>query len=299
MMMKLGFKRKITQIAMAVGINSYIPGFIQGRVYQGGAKHICVPGLNCYSCPGALGSCPIGAFQTTLAGINSYISAYVTGFLAFIAVASGRFTCGWLCPFGMIQELLYRIPFVKKLKPSQTVGVPSRHTPLRHLKYLMLLVFVILLPALIRDGVGLGETWFCAYVCPAGTVEAALPLLISNEGLRELIGWNFLLKALIASFIIIYSMAENRPFCKYMCPLGAVYGLGNKISVIRLSVDRDTCISCGVCSAVCGMDLEPVSDLSSIECIRCGACREVCPVSAISWQFSIAPAAPVTDRSTV
>jgi polyferredoxin len=286
--MEFGLKRKLVQAGVAIGTNSYIPGFIRGRVYQGGAKHICVPGLNCYSCPGALGSCPVGAFQTTLASAGNSISLYVTGFVAFFAVLSGRLTCGWLCPFGLIQELLYKIPFIKKRKPKQTVGVKSKHSPLKGLKYVMLILFVFLLPALVRDSVGLGETWFCAYVCPAGTVEAALPLLLSNEGLRELIGWNFLLKAVIASAVIIYSMVEQRPFCKYLCPLGAAYSLGNRISMFRLVVDEETCITCGICSAVCPMDLEPVSDLKSIECIRCGACREICPVSAISWSHTLA-----------
>ncbi|MGM0432787.1 MAG: 4Fe-4S binding protein [Spirochaetota bacterium] len=298
--MKLvGRKRKLIQLLVAIITNSYIVGFIQGRVYRGGLKHICVPGLNCYSCPGALGSCPVGAFQTTLANIGNSVSLYVTGFVAMLAALSGRFTCGWLCPFGLIQELLYKIPFVKVHRKVQVVGTPSRHTPLRYLKYLILLLFVILLPAFVRDSAGLGETWFCAYICPAGTLEAALPLLLTNEGLREIIGWRFWLTFVIAVGIVIHSMAENRPFCKYLCPLGAAYAFGNRISIFRLEVDHDSCIECRRCADVCGMDLEPVSDVSnSLECIRCGACEEICPVYAIKWTHAFVPSPEPKPKSS-
>jgi len=230
--------------------------------------------------------------QTTLASFGRRISLYATGFVVLIGALGGRFVCGWLCPFGLFQELLYKIPSPKRRHSKTPSGTPIPKTPLRYLKYVILLLFVFLLPALVRNDVGLGETWFCEYICPAGTVEAALPLLLTNEGLRQVIGWRFWWKLTIAVGIVLFSMYENRPFCKYLCPLGAIYGACNKISFFRLKVDDSVCTRCGACMTVCGMGLDPVSELDSAECIRCGACKDICPVHAITWTHSITVECP-------
>ncbi|MDU1878378.1 MAG: 4Fe-4S binding protein, partial [Finegoldia magna] len=96
--------------------NSYVEGFKTGKIYGGNLKKICVPGMNCYSCPGAKGSCPIGSLQAVIGNSNFKFSYYILGFLFFIGALMGRFVCGWLCPFGLIQDLLYKIPFFKKIK---------------------------------------------------------------------------------------------------------------------------------------------------------------------------------------
>jgi polyferredoxin len=230
--------------------------------------------------------------QTTLASFGRRISLYATGLVVLIGALGGRFVCGWLCPFGLFQELLYKIPSPKRRHSKTPSGTPIPKTPLRYLKYVILLLFVFLLPALVRNDVGLGETWFCEYICPAGTVEAALPLLLTNEGLRQVIGWRFWWKLTIAVGIVLFSMYENRPFCKYLCPLGAIYGACNKISFFRLKVDDSVCTRCGACMTVCGMGLDPVSELDSAECIRCGACKDICPVHAITWTHSITVECP-------
>ena len=84
--------------------------FLQGKLYQGGGKAVCVPGLNCYSCPGAAGACPIGAFQAVVGSSKFRFSYYITGILILLGVLLGRFICGFLCPFGWFQELLHKIP---------------------------------------------------------------------------------------------------------------------------------------------------------------------------------------------
>ena len=91
-------------------------GFFQGKIYQGPSKKICLPGLNCYSCPGAVASCPIGSLQAVISSRNFKFSFYVVGFMVFIGAIFGRFVCGWLCPFGLLQDLLHKIPFPKKIK---------------------------------------------------------------------------------------------------------------------------------------------------------------------------------------
>ena len=109
--------------------NANLKGFFEGKIYTGPVKNICVPGLNCYSCPGAIGSCPIGSLQTFLTKFKIKIPYYVVGLLLFFAAVLGRAVCGFLCPFGMIQELINLIPF--PVKKNRFKGDKA----LRYLKY--------------------------------------------------------------------------------------------------------------------------------------------------------------------
>ena len=86
--------------------NSRVSGFVTGKIYTGNLKHACVPGLNCYSCPGATGACPIGSLQAVIGSWNFKMAYYVIGFLIFVGALLGRLVCGFLCPFGLIQDLL-------------------------------------------------------------------------------------------------------------------------------------------------------------------------------------------------
>lgn len=265
------------QLLWAFLTNSYLAGFAKGRIYQGKLKNLCVPGLNCYSCPGALGSCPVGAMQAVIGSWNFKLAFYVAGFLMLVGALVGRFVCGWLCPFGLIQELLHKIPFSKKIStfPGDKM--------LRKLKYVIFLVFVIILPMLVVDILGQGAPYFCKLICPAGTLEGGIPLVLLNKGMRGAIGWlygwkNFLLAAILILSVIIY-----RPFCKYICPLGAVYSLFQPISVFHYQVDREQCIHCGVCAKVCKMQVDPVENPNHPECIRCGQCKKVCPTGALTY----------------
>ena len=106
--------------------NLHLPNFLKGGLYQGAGKTVCVPGLNCYSCPAASGACPIGAFQAVVGSSKFSFSYYVTGFLILLGVLLGRFICGFLCPFGWFQELLHKIPTKKLLhKEAETAAIPE------------------------------------------------------------------------------------------------------------------------------------------------------------------------------
>lgn len=272
-------KRKLVQALFAFTTNSHIRGFLSGKIYKGRLKNICVPGLNCYSCPGALGSCPIGSMQAVEGSTRYGISMYVLGFLVFVGIFLGRFVCGWLCPFGWIQELIYKIPS-KKFKVKKSVN-----DVLKWLKYVILIAFVILLPILTVDKFGLSTPYFCKYICPAGTLEGGVPLMIMNKSLRSAIGLLFEWKMIILIAVIIASIIIFRPFCRYLCPLGAFYSLFNPISFYRYRVDRDKCTKCGKCSKACKMDIAAYKEPNSLECIRCGECIKSCPENAITSGF--------------
>ncbi|MBQ8894575.1 MAG: 4Fe-4S binding protein [Clostridia bacterium] len=271
--------RPLIQGIYALLSNGWLQGFFTGTIFKGNTKSICLPGLNCYSCPGSFGACPIGALQATLTAAEFKISLYVTGFLTIVGAAVGRFVCGFLCPFGWIQELLHKLPFPKKLKK-----LPGEKL-LRWLKYLILAVFVILLPMFFIDATGIGKPWFCAYICPAGTLEAGLPLTIANSALRQALGFLFTWKVAILISVILLSLLIWRPFCRYLCPLGAIYGCFNPIALLRFKIDENKCTGCGACQKACPMDLPVHQKPNGMECVRCGKCREACPTDAIEiWR---------------
>ncbi|MDD4849169.1 MAG: 4Fe-4S binding protein [Gemmiger sp.] len=270
-------KRKLVQALFAFTTNAHVQGFLHGKIYKGKLKNICVPGLNCYSCPGALGACPIGAMQAVEGSTRYGISMYLLGALAFIGIMMGRFVCGWLCPFGWIQELLYKIPC-----PCKKKKVPHKvNAVFKWVKYLVLLL-VILLPILTVDQFGLTTPYFCKYICPAGTLEGGIPLLLTNPTLRRAIGFLFSWKMGLLIVTILAAVLIFRPFCRYVCPLGALYSLFNLISFYHYKVDHDKCTRCGKCAKVCKMDVTVYQTPNALECIRCGECIKNCPTKAIS-----------------
>lgn len=275
--------RKVIQFLSTFLTNGYILFPWTRNIYQGPLKAICSPGLNCYSCPASTTYCPIGAIQQLLLGVRfsfetgSYLfGSYVLGTIGLIGAMTGRFTCGWLCPFGLLQELLYRIPFgKKKLVPES----------LKWVKYGVLLLFVIAFPLLITDQWGMGKPWFCKYICPAGTLEAGIPLLILQPDLKAAIGLLFYNKLFWMLGFITWSIISCRPFCKTICPLGAFYGLFNRISIIQLHLERENCTECGACREVCPMDIQFNKSVNSSECIYCLRCmNQGCKFNAISIQ---------------
>lgn len=264
------------QVCWTALTNGYLKGFAEGKIFTGASKAVCVPGLNCYSCPGALGACPIGSLQATLGSRNFKFAFYVLGFLMLFGAVLGRFVCGWLCPFGLVQDLLYKIPFVRKLKK-----LPGDRW-LKWLKYVILVVLVILLPLFAVDIIGQGKPWFCEYVCPSGTLSAGIPHVLMNEGLRAVVGWLYAWKVALLVAVLLLSVLVYRPFCRYLCPLGAVYGLFNPIAFRRFRVDPNRCTACGACQKACKLDIAVWKQPNSPECIRCGDCRTACPHAAIS-----------------
>lgn len=268
-------KRRLIQIGSAVITNAYIKGFLSKTIYKGGIKRFCVPGLNCYSCPGALGSCPIGAFQAVSTSIWYRFSFYVMGFLFLIGTFVGRMVCGWVCPFGFFQELLYKIPSIK-------IRIPKF---LNCLKYLILMVFVIILPITLLNEAGVGTPYFCKLICPAGTLEAGIPMVLGNEDIRNNIGWLFYWKLSLLILVILWAITSKRPFCRVLCPLGAIYSLFNKVSFYQIHIDSNKCTKCNACQRICPVDHKIYEAPNGLECIRCNECVEKCPQTAIYSGF--------------
>ena len=270
--------------------NIHLPNFFRGGIYQGKGKSVCVPGLNCYSCPAASGACPIGSFQAVVGSSKFGFSYYITGFLILLGVLLGRFICGFLCPFGWLQELLHKIPS-KKLSTKKL-------KPLTYLKYIILLLAVVLLPALAVNDVGMGDPFFCKYICPQGVLEGAIPLSLVNEGIRAALGTLFVQKLLILLAVVALSILFYRPFCKWICPLGAFYALLNKISLLEIKMDEQKCVSCGKCAASCKMDVDVRKTPNHAECIRCGKCITACPAEALCFHYGFGSSRKKKEQQT-
>lgn len=279
------------QAGAALLTNLHLPNFFRGRLYQGAGKAVCVPGLNCYSCPAASGACPIGAFQAVVGSSKFRFSYYITGTLILLGVLLGRFICGFMCPFGWFQELVHKLP-TKKLSTR-------RLRPLTYLKYAVLLVMVVLLPALAVNEVGMGDPFFCKYLCPQGVLEGAIPLSLTNAGIRAALGTLFTRKLSILLAVMVLSVVFYRPFCKWLCPLGAFYALLNKVSLFQMQVDPNKCISCGKCAKACQMDVDITKTPNHTECIRCGMCVRACPTHAVAFRYGFGNGRQNTTETTM
>ncbi len=265
-------KRRLIQLYAALLFNANLKGFGNGRIYGGALKGLCAPGINCYSCPAASAACPLGSLQNALTAANKSIPYYMVGIILLYALMLGRWICGFLCPFGLIQDLLYKIK-TPKVKKNRFTKILSK------LKYVILAVFVIILPLIysFREFV---LPAFCKYICPAGTLEGAVGLLSNpnNENMFGMLGPLFTWKFLLLVIFVTGAVFIYRFFCRFFCPLGLIYGLFNKISFVGVSVDKVKCTECGICHGVCKMDISKVGDT---ECIQCGDCISACPTSAI------------------
>lgn len=266
-------RRHLIQLYAAMLYNAHAKGFIKGEIYTGALKNLCVPGLNCYSCPGAVGACPLGALQNALAASGNRAPWYALGIVMLFGLMLGRTICGWLCPMGLIQELLHKLP-TKKVNKNRITRALS------YVKYGVLAVFVLALPLIFAVR---GETLpaFCKYICPAGTLEGAVGLLAHPDHADKfsMLGLLFTRKAIVLVLILTACVFVYRAFCRFLCPLGAIYGLFSRFALTGMRVNTDQCTRCGRCVAHCGMDIRQIGDR---ECIACGACAQVCPTQAIS-----------------
>jgi polyferredoxin len=256
--------------------NGYLPAYTGITIYQGLLKGVCAPTLNCYACPAAFMSCPIGTLQHFAMGRQ--FPFFLVGFLGLVGAGVGRMTCGWLCPFGFLQDILKKIS-------KRLVRLPRW---MGNLKYVSLVVLAILLPFF------LGDMWF-SKLCPAGAIEAAIPWAAAGGSgapewagldVRSMIGSFFWIKMAILGFFIGAMIVVKRPFCRTFCPLGAIFSLFNRVSLVRLRLDRDKCTECGVCDRLCPVDLDVLDQLDSPECIKCLECTK-CPTKAIKATFGL------------
>lgn len=172
------------------------------------------------------------------------IELIILGILIATVFISGRAFCGKVCPIGFIQDLLYKIPFPVKIKKFKGDNY------LRYIKYIILILSIVL----VAFGINTHEL-------------IQLPIIAVVT---------LLAIAVFASIII------RRPFCKYMCSFGVIFGLGNKTAIRKYKIDTEKCVKCRACVQTCKMDIVPYDPPNQMECIHCNRCKNICPRKAIS-----------------
>ena len=196
--------------------NLHLPNFLKGGLYQGAGKTVCVPGLNCYSCPAASGACPIGA----LSGGGGLIQ------VSAFPIISQAFSCCWGCCWGALSAA-FCVPsagFRSCCTRSRRKKLSTKKLkPLTYLKYAVLLVMVCLLPALPGERCGDGRPLLLQVPLPSGRAgggHPAVPRPIPASGRH----WASCLHGNSASClsVIVLSVLFYRPFCKWLCPAGCV-----------------------------------------------------------------------------
>ncbi len=286
-------KRTLSQLIFTILANANIAFLWQKALYRGPFKGLCFPGLNCYSCPAALFACPLGALQQSLLSLRLLKAqalaslSYVLGFLFLYGIFLGRVVCGWICPFGFLQELIFRIKTSKLEIPRKLYLV----------KYVLLAIFVILLPAIMVTQTGYGKPWFCNLICPAGTLEAGLINLSLRDSLRALVGFLFYWKVMLLLAIMVLCVFYFRFFCAVLCPLGALYGLFNRLSLIKLTWRKEDCLDCHLCEKICPLNLKVPEELNGPECIRCLNCLNICPTRVIQLELSLEMAEKFDEKN--
>jgi ferredoxin-type protein NapH len=241
--------------------------------------------LNCYSCPVGTVACPIGS--AIAFGLVRRIPYYIIGFLGLMAVSAGRAFCGWACPFGYLQDGLYRIRTPKFKFPRAADG----------LKYVLLVVLVIALPVALGGGNGLTPEQritsdksdvvdYCGTICPAGTLEAGLPLLASDATARAQVSTRTWSKLAILGVVLGLMVFSRRSFCRGLCPLGATMSLLSGVSTFRLRTETDKCTKCMRCVRVCPTKSRLVPETAggkeaTAECVMCLDCVRSCPEAGV------------------
>lgn len=234
-----------------------------------------------YAAPSIHALCPYGGLESMLSiiAVGTFLKKILIGtFVLFgatvlLAVVMRRSFCGQVCAFGFLQELFGNIG--KKLFKKRPVVPKKLDRVLRYLKFVVLAVTIAM--AWIT-----GELW----VTPYDPFNA----------LGHLADFNALITSYLIGFIVLIitllgSVVYDRFFCKYLCPVGALYGVIGKVSPYSVRVDHDKCIRCGLCNKACPMNVEVMDAkggrVTDLECINCNMCVNACPKKgALSTGFT-------------
>jgi len=238
----------------------------------------CSPVFHCHSCPLATFACPIGA----LANFSAlHLFPFVAvGVLLACGVMLGGFICGWICPFGLFQDAVGRIPTPKFALPEWT----------RHLRFVVLGLLVLAIPYFYGESHSL---FFCR-LCPAGAVEAAVPNTLRTAIAGQEVAWPSVAKMVILAALLIAMLFTWRPWCTMLCPLGAIFSLCNLFSFVFLRVKTENCNDCGRCETLCRYGGGPRRRGGDLQCIRCLDCTK-CNRVAVSGILSRASDAGKSD----
>jgi len=222
---------------------------------------MCAPVFHCYACPLSTFACPIGIIAQFSA--LHFFPLIAVGLLVTVGALFGSLVCGWACPFGLLQDLAAKVP-TRRFDLPKIAG---------YLRYIMLIGTVLAIPYFFGES----HPLFVCRICPAGALEAAVPNMIGlviagNKVVRP----NAVKLTILALFLIaIFFM--RRPWCRLLCPLGAIFSLFNRFSAFFLQFDADQCTQCERCHKLCKFGIEPEKAPNDLRCVRCLECTRCSP----------------------
>jgi ferredoxin-type protein NapH len=222
---------------------------------------VCSPVFHCYACPLATFACPIGVIAQF--GALHVFPFVAIGLLVALGALFGTLICGWACPFGFLQDLTAKVPTPKFDLPKFT----------GYFRYAVLVGTVLAIPYFFGEEHPL---FFCR-VCPAGALEAAVPTMAGQAIAREVIVWPSALKLTILVLFLVAIFFIKRPWCRALCPLGAIFSLFNRVSAFFLRFNADKCTQCEKCHSLCEYGIEPEKTPNDLRCIRCLECTQCSP----------------------
>ena len=228
---------------------------------------MCSPVFHCYACPLATFACPIGILaQFSAIHVIPFVAI---GFLVLIGAMFGTLICGWVCPFGFLQDLIGKIPTPKFDLPSWS------HWG----RFVVLAGTVMVVPYLF----GNEHALFVCKVCPAGALEAAVPNITTQAIAGDPIVWPNAIKLTILGVFAIAIFFVRRPWCRLLCPLGAIFAMFNKVSAVFLNLDSDSCTDCKACHKMCEYGGQPEKGVNTLNCVRCLECTN-CKPGALKFE---------------
>ncbi|MBL7156520.1 MAG: 4Fe-4S binding protein [Candidatus Omnitrophica bacterium] len=195
------------------------------------------------------------------------IKVIAFGFFIILAVIGNKIICGWACPFGALQELIYSIPILRKIKKRKLPFVVTNTIRACFFIAMLLLLF----------GIIGGRKGFVIY-------HYINPFNLFNLDFEA---FSILLTVIIA---LLVSFTIYRPFCQFICPFGLVSWLAERFSIFHIRIDKEKCTQCGACLKAC--PLEAAKGLVNgkkmpADCFSCARCLNVCPVDAIQYTSSL------------
>jgi ferredoxin-type protein NapH len=222
---------------------------------------MCSPVFHCYSCPLATFACPIGVIaQFSALHLFPFVAV---GLLVTVGILFGTLICGWACPFGFLQDLVGTIPMPKFDLPKFT----------GYFRYVILIVTVLAIPYFFGEE----HLLFFCRICPAGALEARVPSMVSQAMAGQPVIWPNALKLTILILFLIAIFFVRRPWCRILCPLGAIFSLFNRFSAFFLRFNINKCTDCKECHKLCEYGIEPEKSPNDPRCIRCLECTKCGP----------------------
>jgi len=186
-------------------------------------------------------------------------------FFAVLAVVGSKLICGWACPFGALQELIYHVPVLGRLKKRRLPFVVTNSIRLALFTVMLLLLF----------GVVGGQNGLVIY-------HYVNPFNLFNLDVETVwIGVTIVV-------VLVVSVGFYRPFCQFICPFGLLSWLLERISPFRVRINHSRCVDCGACVRACPLDAAKgrvARKWFPADCFSCARCLNVCPTDAIRYEF--------------